>query len=115
MGKTLDRKTQTSTKKEKLPTRKEVDEDVSKRLEEIAYETAKEVLGLRKGLRPSKIYLFGAGQEYLTSLVVKLGLKFKEYEERTGEEVDIKIFTGLGDGYFVDIGHYLNSSHSKVS
>jgi len=85
-----------------------IDEKIDKKLEEIAKDTSRQILYeiKNKKSRPSVIYLYGAKQDYLTSLLVKLGLKFKEYEEKTGEDINIDIFTYLGKGYSVNVGAY---------
>ena len=89
-----------------------INKKVEGKLEKIARDTSNDIFCIMdRDSRPSTIFLHGAEQNYLSSLVIKLGLKFKEYEERTEEEVNIDIFTYQGEGYSIDVGALLNFNY----
>ncbi len=75
-------------------------------LERIANETYKEIMFLSENSRPREVFLYGANQEYLVRVMLRL------CEKLNGQKT--KIFIGDSKkGYSVDVGFYIN--HLGVS
>ncbi len=55
-------------------------EVLEEKLNEVIEGTFWDIVDMKEFSRPKEIYLYNSDQAYLVGLVVKLGLKFKAYE-----------------------------------
>ena len=60
---------------------------------EIAKGTFQDIIGLSEETCPDEIYLYNGPQTILIQIVVKLGLMFEDYNEQSGRDINIPIFT----------------------